>query len=180
MLGAAEHAGSTFARGSGTLDEEAPGEGLDEEDTMAATGTGLARQVEIRNPMGLHALYIGNLYAIHGTNATFGIGPRVSSGCVRLRADDIKYLFDHVPVGTRVQFVNQPVKTTVEPDGSRYMEVHEPLSRTEEEFNSTASVPLPMTPATTRFIAHAESDSNVVKQVLEQRTGMPTRLNPDA
>ncbi|MCR6550380.1 L,D-transpeptidase, partial [Aeromonas sp. CPF2-S1] len=83
-----------------------------------------------------------------------------------------------VPVGTRVQFVNQPVKTTVEPDGGRYMEVHEPLSRTEEEFNSTASVPLPMTPAITRFIAHAESDSNVVKQVLEQRTGMPTRLNP--
>ncbi|MBL0604739.1 L,D-transpeptidase family protein [Aeromonas caviae] len=132
------------------------------------------------NPMGLHALYIGNLYAIHGTNATFGIGLRVSSGCVRLRADDIKYLFDHVPVGTRVQFVNQPVKTTVEPDGGRYMEVHEPLSRTEEEFNSTASVPLPMTPATTRFIAHADSDSNVVKQVLEQRTGIPTRLNPEA
>ena len=44
------------------------------------------------------ALCIGNLYAIHGTNATFGIGLRVSSGCVRLRADDIKYLFDHVPV----------------------------------------------------------------------------------
>ena len=132
------------------------------------------------NPMGLHALYIGNLYAIHGTNATFGIGLRVSSGCVRLRADDIKYLFDNVPVGTRVQFVNQPVKSTVEPDGGRYMEVHEPLSRNEEEFNSSASVPLPMTPAITRFIAHADSDSNVVKQVLEQRTGMPTRLNPEA
>jgi len=132
------------------------------------------------NPMGLFALYIGKMYAIHGTNAQFGIGLRVSHGCVRLRADDIKYLFDHVPVGTRVQFVNQPVKTTVEPDGGRYMEVHEPLSRTEEEFNSTASVPLPMTPATTRFIAHADSDSNVVKQVLEQRTGIPTRLNPEA
>ena len=36
----------------------------------------------------------------------------------------------------------------------------------------------PLTPAITRFIAHAESDSNVVKQVLEQRTGLPTRLNP--
>jgi len=41
-------------------------------------------------------------------------------------------------------------------------------------------VPLPMTPAITRFIAHMDSDSNVVKQVLEQRTGMPTRLNPQA
>ena len=36
------------------------------------------------NPMGLYALYIGRLYAIHGTNANFGIGLRVSHGCVRL------------------------------------------------------------------------------------------------
>ncbi len=34
-------------------------------------------------------------------NANFGIGLRVSQGCIRLRNDDIKYLFDHVPVGTR-------------------------------------------------------------------------------
>ena len=96
---------------------------------------------------------------------------------MRLRADDIKYLFDNVPVGTRVQFVNQPVKTTVEPDGGRYMEVHEPLSRTEEEFNSKLPAPLPMTPAVTRFIAHADSDSQLVKQALEQRNGMPMAIN---
>lgn len=37
------------------------------------------------NPMGLYAIYIGRLYAIHGTNANFGIGLRVSgaaSACV--------------------------------------------------------------------------------------------------
>ncbi|WP_421346502.1 L,D-transpeptidase family protein [Aeromonas veronii] len=129
------------------------------------------------NPMGLYALYIGNLYAIHGTNATFGIGLRVSSGCVRMRADDIRYLFENVPVGTRVQFVNQPIKSTVEPDGGRYLEVHEPLSRTEEEFNSHELVSLPMTPVITRFISHMESDSNVVKQVLKLRNGIPIRLN---
>ena len=130
------------------------------------------------NPMGLHALYIGNLYAIHGTNATFGIGLRVSSGCVRLRADDIKYLFDHVPVGTRVQFVNQPVKTTVEPDGGRYMEVHEPLSRTFEELNSAAPSTLSISPAVGRFIAKADTDSHVVKQAFEDRSGIPTQINP--
>ncbi len=32
------------------------------------------------NPMGLYAIYIGRLYAIHGTNANFGIGLRVSQG----------------------------------------------------------------------------------------------------
>ncbi len=62
------------------------------------------------NPMGLYALYIGRLYAIHGTNANFGIGLRVSHGCVRLRNEDIKFLFEKVPVGTRVQFIDEPVK----------------------------------------------------------------------
>lgn len=130
------------------------------------------------NPMGLFALYVGRLYAIHGTNASFGIGLRVSHGCVRLRNDDIEYLFSKVPVGTRVQFTNQPVKVTAEPDGGRYMEVHQPLSRSQEELTSTANAPLQMTPAVTRFIAHKDSDSFMVKQTLEQRTGIPERLNP--
>ncbi|MGY3871049.1 L,D-transpeptidase family protein [Aeromonas crassostreae] len=129
------------------------------------------------NPMGLFALYIGNLYAIHGTNANFGIGLRVSHGCVRLRNDDIEYLFNKVPVGTRVQFVNQPIKASVEPDGRRYLEVHQPLSRTEEEMASKVPAPLPMTQAITRFLAHADSDSQRVKQALEQRTGMPLAIN---
>ncbi|MCS3457418.1 L,D-transpeptidase YbiS [Aeromonas sp. BIGb0405] len=129
------------------------------------------------NPMGLYALYIGNLYAIHGTNANFGIGLRVSHGCVRLRNDDIEYLFKKIPVGTRVQFVNQPVKASVEPDGTRYLEVHQPLSRTEEEMASKAPVPLPMTPTITRFLANADSDSQRVKQALEQRSGIPQAIS---
>ncbi|VEB00230.1 L,D-transpeptidase ErfK [Klebsiella pneumoniae] len=40
-----------------------------------------------------------------------------------------KFLFDNVPVGTRVQLIDQPVKYSVEPDGSHWLEVHEPLSR---------------------------------------------------
>jgi len=130
------------------------------------------------NPMGLFALYVGNLYAIHGTNATFGIGLRVSSGCVRLRDDDIEKLFNSVPVGTRVEFINQPIKATEEPDGNRYLEVHEPLSRTQAEFESKQPLALPLNKQITRFIAHPEIDSFTLKRLLEQRTGMPTRINP--
>ncbi len=70
------------------------------------------------------------------------------SGCAsvsvfRLRNDDIKYLFDNVPVGTRVQIIDQPVKFTEEPDGSRWVEVHEPLSRNRAEYESDRKVPLP-------------------------------------
>ncbi|MGL5288465.1 MAG: L,D-transpeptidase, partial [Aeromonas sp.] len=94
------------------------------------------------------------------------------------RKDDIKYLFENVPVGTRVQFINQPIKTSLEPNGGRYIEVHEPLSRTQAEFNSTDAVPLPMTPAINGFIAHLDSDGHLATQALTQRTGMPVRLNP--
>ncbi|AZG74577.1 L,D-transpeptidase family protein [Shewanella livingstonensis] len=130
------------------------------------------------NPMGLFALYVGNLYAVHGTNATFGIGLRVSSGCVRLRDEDIEHLYNSVPVGTRVEFINQPIKATEEPDGNRYLEVHEPLSRTQAEFDSTEPVALSFDRDMTRFVAHPQTDSFILKRLLEQRSGMPTRINP--
>lgn len=132
------------------------------------------------NPMGLYAIYIGKLYAIHGTNANFGIGLRVSQGCIRLRNDDIKYLFDNVPVGTRVQLIDQPVKYTTEPDGSRWLEVHEPLSRNRAEYESDRKVPLPVTPALRAFVQGSGVDSNRVNHELERRSGMPVNINAGA
>lgn len=129
------------------------------------------------NPMGLYAIYIGKLYAIHGTNANFGIGLRVSQGCIRLRNDDIKYLFDNVPVGTRVQIIDQPLKTTVEADGSRWIEVHEPLSRNRTEFESDKKVPLPITPVMRTFMKGDGVDIHRVNEALERRSGMPTNIS---
>ncbi|OQD48756.1 L,D-transpeptidase [Enterobacter cancerogenus] len=123
------------------------------------------------NPMGLYAIYIGRLYAIHGTNSNFGIGLRVSQGCIRLRNNDIKYLFDNVPVGTRVQLIDRPVKVTTEPDGSRWVEVHEPLSRNRAEFESTRKVPLPI-PAVQRTQLINEGAG----AELERRSGMPVKI----
>ena len=129
------------------------------------------------NPMGLYAIYIGKLYAIHGTNANFGIGLRVSQGCIRLRKDDIKYLFDNVPVGTRVQLIDQPVKVTVEPDGQRWLEVHEPLSRNRAEFESDKKVPLPMTPALRNVTQGSDVDAGVVSAALTRRSGIPVPIS---
>ncbi|WP_123059582.1 L,D-transpeptidase [Escherichia fergusonii] len=132
------------------------------------------------NPMGLYAIYIGRLYAIHGTNANFGIGLRVSQGCIRLRDNDIKYLFDNVPVGTRVQIIDQPVKYTTEPDGSNWLEVHEPLSRNRAEFESDRKVPLPITPALRAFINGQEVDVQRANAAMERRSGMPVNINRTA
>ncbi|MBS3648415.1 L,D-transpeptidase [Pseudaminobacter sp. 19-2017] len=55
------------------------------------------------NPLGARALYLGStLYRIHGTNAPWTIGTNVSSGCIRLRNEDVVDLYERVGVGTKV------------------------------------------------------------------------------
>lgn len=57
----------------------------------------------VENPLGARALYLGNtLYRIHGTNAPSTIGRAVSSGCIRMRNQDVEDLYERVPVGTKV------------------------------------------------------------------------------
>ncbi|WP_373065215.1 L,D-transpeptidase [Gemmatimonas sp.] len=52
--------------------------------------------------LGTHRLYLGDGYALHGTNNPASIGQAVSHGCVRLRNEDIGQLYDRVVVGTPV------------------------------------------------------------------------------
>lgn len=55
------------------------------------------------NPMGARGLYLGSsLYRIHGTNEPHTIGQAVSSGCIRMRNEDVTDLYERVRVGTRV------------------------------------------------------------------------------
>jgi lipoprotein-anchoring transpeptidase ErfK/SrfK len=55
------------------------------------------------NPMGARGLYLGSsLYRIHGTNEPHTIGQAVSSGCIRMRNEDVTDLYERVRVGTKV------------------------------------------------------------------------------
>ncbi len=55
------------------------------------------------NPLGARAMYLGSsLYRIHGTNQPWSIGKAVSSGCIRMRNEDVMDLYERVGVGTRV------------------------------------------------------------------------------
>jgi lipoprotein-anchoring transpeptidase ErfK/SrfK len=55
------------------------------------------------NPLGARALYLGSsLYRIHGSNEPWTIGTQVSSGCIRMRNEDVIDLYERVPVGARV------------------------------------------------------------------------------
>ncbi|MFQ6551158.1 L,D-transpeptidase [Aestuariibius insulae] len=59
------------------------------------------------NPLGSRALYMyqngrDTFYRVHGTHLPHTIGQGFSSGCVRLRNEDMNHLYDLVPVGTRI------------------------------------------------------------------------------
>jgi lipoprotein-anchoring transpeptidase ErfK/SrfK len=55
------------------------------------------------NPLGARAMYLGStLYRIHGSNEPWTIGTAVSSGCIRMRNEDVIDLYDRVKVGAKV------------------------------------------------------------------------------
>ena len=126
------------------------------------------------NPLGRFALRLGvgnGEYLIHGTSAPDSVGLRVSSGCMRMNAPDIKALFEQVRVGTRVQIINEPVKFSVEPDGKRYIEVHRPLAQVEGE-NPQVS-PITHSAEFATFVSQAGSDKALIDKALSRRAGIP-------
>lgn len=55
------------------------------------------------NPLGARALYIGDTdYRIHGTDKPDTIGYASSSGCIRMRNEDVIELYNLVQIGAKV------------------------------------------------------------------------------
>lgn len=56
----------------------------------------------VQGSLGSYALDLGGGYLIHGTTNEASIGEASTHGCIRVRADDLRWLFDNIPLGTRV------------------------------------------------------------------------------
>ena len=91
------------------------------------------------NPLGARALYLGSaLYRIHGTNQPWTIGGAVSSGCIRMRNEDVVDLYERVGNGTKVVVIWGPTRSA-RPDKrirprlppTRLGEWHQPWTRSE-------------------------------------------------
>lgn len=79
------------------------------------------------NPLGSYVLQLEMPgYLIHGTNQPYGVGMRVSHGCVRLYPENIEVLYELVDIGERVTIVNQPFLIG-ELNGYVFFESHKPL-----------------------------------------------------
>jgi L,D-transpeptidase ErfK/SrfK len=62
------------------------------------------------NPMGMLAVETGfKSIFVHGTNRPWGVGMRVSHGCLHLYPEDAASFFDSVAVKTPLRVINEPV-----------------------------------------------------------------------
>ncbi|UJF17399.1 L,D-transpeptidase family protein [Vibrio sp. SS-MA-C1-2] len=129
------------------------------------------------NPLGLFALrlaYGNGEYLIHGTNKDFGIGLRVSAGCIRLRPDNIEWLFSQVEQGDKVTIINQPIKRAIEADGSKWLEVHSGLSTNERDSDQQSR--LELDDNVVNFISTGDVNRQLVDSLLNTKSGLPTKI----
>ena len=88
------------------------------------------------NPLGRHVLKLDLPgYLLHGTNQPYGVGMRVSHGCVRLYPEHIETLYATTPVGTRVTIVDEPVSAGAR-DGVHYVVAHPQLEDDERDWGA--------------------------------------------
>ena len=79
------------------------------------------------NPLGSHVLKLAMPgYLIHGTNQPYGVGMRVSHGCVRMYPENIELLYSLVQKGETVRIINEPYLLGWQNE-ELYFEAHAPL-----------------------------------------------------
>ena len=133
------------------------------------------------NPLGMFALDLGwSGYVIHGTNKPYGIGRRVSHGCIRLYPEHIARLFERVETGTPVTIVDQPVKLGWS-GGALYLEVHPTQAQGDELEAQGRFRPRPISDIVARVksVTGVETDRvdwAGVSRVARERRGIPVRI----
>lgn len=127
------------------------------------------------NPLGLFAFRLGVPgYLIHSTNKPYGVGMRVSHGCIRMYPEDIEKLFPQIEVGTPVYIVNQMIKVGWS-NNTLYIEVHPSLEGKEVSYNDRVNIALDLIEQSNDgqipFV-----NSKALKQALQQMNGIPVAI----
>jgi len=133
------------------------------------------------NPLGRFAMYLGfKGYLIHSTNKPWGVGRRVSHGCVRMYPEDIRALFPRIPVGTPVTIVSQEVKVG-RFGGQLLLEVHPSPSQTDEIEATGKFTPSDVSDLAYKVVTAAGEDVKridwkIVKRAELERSGVPVNI----
>ena len=127
------------------------------------------------NPLGLFAIRLAVPgYLIHSTNKPYGVGMRVSHGCIRMYPEDIEKLFPQVKTGTSVYIVNQAIKVGWS-NHILYIEVYPELEGNELDYEERLNKSLDL-------IELANNGQlpvlygNALKQALQQSNGIPVAI----
>jgi len=127
------------------------------------------------NPLGHYVLKLEMPgYLIHGTNQPYGVGMRVSHGCVRLYPENIEPLYEMVEIGAPVTIINEPFLAGWR-DGQLYFESHSPLEeddispedRLQNMFERTRN-------QSGAFIEQDEQDE--AREIASSASGVPIRV----
>lgn len=123
------------------------------------------------NPLGHRVLKLDMPgYLIHGTNQPYGVGMRISHGCVRLYPENIEYLYELVDIGESVNIINEPYLLG-EHEGQWYFESHTPLED---------DVLGPEERLQQLFASHVDKDIEQARSLASIANGLPVRLGADS
>lgn len=127
------------------------------------------------NPLGRHALRLSMpSYLIHGTNKPYGVGLRVSHGCIRLYPEDIEQLFQEVAINTSFRIVSQPYLLGWHGD-MLYLEAHRPLEEQQKELKPLKAELYQRLQQTAKNRGKS-IDWEKVEQTLDLAQGIPTPI----
>ena len=127
------------------------------------------------NPLGLFALRLGLPgYLIHSTNKPFGVGMRVSHGCIRMYPEDIEKLFPEIEVGMPVYIVNQPLKVGWL-NNSLYIEVYPVLEGEQLSHEELMQKALDLIERANNYIIPV-LDGQLLNKALRERNGRPVAI----
>ncbi len=122
------------------------------------------------NPLGGYWLQLSiNGYGIHGTNRPYGVGRRVSHGCIRLYPEDIEILSKFIEPGTTVKILDDAVKAGMH-NGKVYIEVH----RSEHEDSDLMRLAVQKL-SRKRLLEHV--DTELMVHVIKSATGLPAVIS---
>ena len=128
------------------------------------------------NPLGNYAIYLTMPgYLLHGTDKPYGVGMRVSHGCIRLYPEDIEKLYPLISLGTKVRIINQPYKAGWN-SKELYIEVHQPL---QEQLDSEGNNLTPL--IRTILSLTGESDKKLdwekLRETASRKLGVPVKIS---
>jgi len=128
------------------------------------------------NPLGRYALYLNRSgYLIHSTNKPYGVGMRVTHGCIRMYPEDIETVFPEVAVGTKVRIINQPIKIGWFAD-MLFLEVHPPLEEEDQDPAAQLDNALDLVEAELRE-KPARVSGRAIRQAVEEQKGIPVLIS---